>query len=106
MNAMLLLTTSGALVFLTSYPTITDAALLERLQRKGIGKFISFEIPIELVRQRYGGHFAVVAQTLDEVNGLRMLDLDGQRAFKLFRFDELQGPIVQDGAAAELMAVA
>jgi hypothetical protein len=101
MKAMLLLTASGALVILISYPSITHPALIQRLHRKGISKFIAYQIPIELVRQRYGGHFNVVQPTLDEVDGLRVLDLDGQRAFKLFRFAEMDGPIVQEGEAAE-----
>ncbi|CAH2604034.1 Cytosolic protein [Rhodovastum atsumiense] len=101
MNAMLLMTASGSVVYLTSYPSITDPALIQRLHRKGIGKFIAYEIPVELVQQRYGGHFTVIRQTLEEQNGLRMLDLNGQRAFKLFRFEELKGPILHEGELVE-----
>jgi ABC-type multidrug transport system ATPase subunit len=97
MKAMLLLTASGALVILTSHQSATDPGLLDRLRVKGIGKFIAYEIPVELVRQRYAGHFSVVEKNLDESDDLRVLDFDGQRAFKLFQFSELGSPIVHEG---------
>lgn len=100
MKSMLLLTASGALVILTSYPSPLDPGLLGRLRLKGIGKFVAYDIPIELVRERYAGHFTVVHHALDETDDLRVLDFDGQRIFKLFRFAELGTPIVHEGLAA------
>ena len=97
MKAMLLLTASGPLVILTSYSSAMDPRLLERLAQKGISKFVAYEIPIELARQRYGGHFLVVEHDLHESDDLRVLDFDGQRAFQLFRFAELGAPIVHEG---------
>jgi hypothetical protein len=99
MKAILLLTASGALVILTSFASATDRSLLDRLGRKGIGKFIAYDIPLDLARQRYAGHFLTVEQGLNETDDLRILDLDGQRAFKLFRFAELGPPIVHEGEA-------
>lgn len=100
MKAMLLLTAGGALVILTSYSSATAPALLDRLNKKGIGKFVAYEVPLELARQRYANHFVMVAQGLNETDDLRVLDFDGQRAFKLFRFAEMGAPIVHEGAAA------
>ncbi|CAH2600736.1 Cytosolic protein [Rhodovastum atsumiense] len=99
MKAILLLTASGAVVFLSTYPSLTHPGLLKRLKRKGIGKFIAYEIPLELARQRYAGHFFVVEQDLDDIDDLRVLDLDGQRAFRLFRFEELGAPLLQEAEA-------
>ena len=48
-------------------------------------------IPIALAEQRYGTHFSIVKGNLRETDDLRVLDEDGERAFALFRFDEL-GP--------------
>ena len=91
MKAMLLLTSSGPVVILTNSETPTAPELLEGLAEKGIEKFIAYEIPIEMAKERYGAHFAAVARDVHETDRLRILDFNGQRAFSLFRFDEL-GP--------------
>jgi hypothetical protein len=96
MKAILVLAASGALVILTSFPSPMHPALLEKLRIKGIRKFVAFEIPLELARQRYGGHFAVVEKDLHETDDLRVLDFDGPHALQLFRFAELGEPILQD----------
>lgn len=96
MKSILLLTASGPLVILTSYASVTDRPLLERLGQKGIKKFVAFDIPIEIAKERYDGHFFVVAHDLHESDDLRILDLNGQRAFQLFRFSELGPPILHD----------
>ena len=96
MKAIMLITGSGALVILTSYGQITDPKLLERLDGKGIHKFIAYEVPIELAKQRYGGHFQSVLGDLHESDDLRVLDYNGHRAFELFRFDELGEPVIYE----------
>jgi hypothetical protein len=60
MKSFLLMTGSGPVVILTSHESAEDKALLEALQLKGIDKFIDYEIPIDLARERYGGHFTAV----------------------------------------------
>ena len=93
MKSLLLFTASGPLLILTSHESLRDQKLLEVLRHKGIGKFIAFEVPVALARERYGGHFQAVESNLQETDDLRVLDFDGQRIFKLFRFDELGSPI-------------
>ena len=93
MNAYLLMTGSGSIVVLTSHASVLDIALIAMLAEKGIDKFIAYEIPIALAEQRYGMHFSVVKGDLGETDDLRVLDEDGEHAFKLFRFDEL-GPAI------------
>ncbi len=97
MRSILLLTASGALIILTSYASAEDERLLEELKLKGIGKFIAFEMPLDLVKERYGAHFRTVAHDLHETDDLRVLDFDGQRALRLFRFEELSKPILHEG---------
>ena len=97
MHTILLLTASGPLVVLTSHGSALDPVLLEKLKARGIRKFVAFEIPLELARQRYGGHFALVQNDLHETDDLRVLDFDGQHAFQLFRFDELGQPTLHEG---------
>lgn len=96
MKAILVLAASGALVILTSFPSPMHLALVEKLRIKGIRKFVAFEIPLELARQRYGGHFTVVEKDLHETDDLRVLDFDGPHALQLFRFAELGEPMLQD----------
>ena len=92
MKSLLLLTASGPLLILTSHESLRDQKLLEVLKHKGIDKFVAFEVPLSLARERYGGHFHAVESNLHET----VLDFNGQRVFQLFRFDELGSPILQE----------
>jgi hypothetical protein len=94
MKTIMLLTGEGALVILTSYSSPTEPVLLKKLEAKGIEKFIAREIPLEIAKERYGQHFAVVFNDLYETDDLRVLDYSGGRAFKLFKFGEL-GPAIE-----------
>ena len=97
MRTMLLLTAGGPLVILTSHASPFDPELIDKLKVKGIRKFVAFEIPLELARERYANHFTVVAHDLHETDDLRVLDFDGQHAFGLFRFQELGQPTFHEG---------
>jgi hypothetical protein len=70
---------------------------MEKLASKGIEKFIAYEVPYDLAKQCYGGHFSVVANDLHESDDLRVLDYNSERAFKLFSFAELGTGIVYEG---------
>jgi len=96
MKSHLLLTASGPSLILMSHESLRDPNLLEKLKQKGIGKFVAFEVPVSLARERYGGHFQAVESDLHETDDLRVLDFNGQRVFQLFRFDELGAPILQE----------
>lgn len=96
MKTYMLTTGTGPIVVLTSHASIIDDALIEKLAKKGIKKFIAREIPTSLAEQRYGNHFAVVRGDLQETDDLRVLDEDGEHALQLFRFDELGPPLVHE----------
>jgi len=96
MKLLLLLTASGPLLILTSHESLHAPNLLDELKHKGIGKFVAFEVPVSLARERYGGHFQAVESDLHETDDLRVLDFNGQRVFQLFRFDELGPPIPRE----------
>lgn len=100
MKAIMLVSGNGAMVILTSHGSATEPALLDKLAGKGIAKFIAFDVPMELAKERYGGHFDVVMQDLHETNDLRILDYNGARAFDLFTFDELFGPVYYEKSDA------
>jgi hypothetical protein len=99
MKVVMLFPGSGPVVIITSHESVTDPKLLEKLAAKGINKFIAYEIPVELAKERYGGHYDVVIGDLHETDDLRVLDYDGMRAFKLFRLSELGEPVLYEGAA-------
>lgn len=100
MKAYFLFTATGPLVILTSYDSIENPELLERLSSKGITKFVACEVSVETARARYGNHFEVVCRDLYENDDLRVLDYNGQRAFNTFSFSELGAPIFYDRAEA------
>lgn len=100
MKTFLLMTGNGPLLILTSHGSIENSILLDKLLAKGIDKFISYEVPLELAMHRYGGHFNVVANDLHETDDLRVLDYNGDRAFRMFSFDELGEPHVHDPDAS------
>jgi hypothetical protein len=94
MKAALLFTGSGPLVIATSYDSLTDPGLLDKLRAKGIDKFIAYELALDLAKSRYAGHFDIVMRDLHETDDLRVLDFNGERAFRLFHLSELGAPIM------------
>jgi hypothetical protein len=98
MKTAMLMTGSGPLMILTSHTSLTDPALLGKLRGKGITKFIAYEVPLELAEKRYGGHFQAVLSDLRQSDDLRVLDFSGERAFRLFRLEELGEPTMYEGA--------
>jgi hypothetical protein len=88
MKAGIIFTGSGPLVILTSYESFTDPDLVEKLKAKGVKKYLGFEVPIDLCKQRYGDHFPVVLQDLRQTDDLRVLDFDGHHIFLTFSFSE------------------
>lgn len=99
MKTALLFTGSGPLVIATSYGSLTDLGLLEKLKAKGIEKFIGYELPLDLVKARYAGHFDVAMRDLHEADDLRVVDFNGERAFRLFHMKELGSPIMVEESA-------
>jgi hypothetical protein len=93
MHVFFLFTGSGPLVILSSYASVEDPALVHKLASKGIDKFLAYEIPMVLAKERYGKHFDVVCQDLSQTDDLRVLDDKGHRAFHLFAFREMGTPM-------------
>lgn len=96
MKIALLFTGSGPLVIATSHASLTDSGLLEKIRAKGIDKFIAYELPLDLVKKRYAGHFDIAMQDLHESDDLRVVDFNGERAFRLFHLKELGTPVLYE----------
>ena len=46
MKVAMLFTGSGPIVILTSHDSVTDPALIEKLEAKGIERFLAYELPL------------------------------------------------------------
>ncbi len=88
MKTFLLFAGTGPLVLLSSHASVEDPVFLNKLEAKGIYKFIAHEIPLDLVKERYGTHFDIASHDLHETDDLRVIDFDGQRIMRLFKFSE------------------
>ncbi len=96
MKAALVFAGSGPIVILTSHPSLSDPGLVRALKAHGVGKFTAYELPLDVVAARYGGQFQVVMNDARDSDDLRVLDVNRDRAFRLFRFAELGPPLMHD----------
>lgn len=96
MKAGLLITGNGALIYLTSHEKFMNESLIKKFEAKGIDKFIVFEVSVDKAKKRYAGHFDIVVRDLHETDDLRILDYDGNRAFRMFSFKELDEPVMHE----------
>ena len=97
MKAGILFTGTGPILILTSYESLDDPKLVEKLALKGIKKYIAFEIQDDLVKEKYGKHFNVILGDLKQEDDLRVLDYDGHHVFYNFSIDEMGEPIYHEG---------
>jgi hypothetical protein len=81
---------------LTTYESLSDPNLAEKLTQKGIKKYIAYEVSEELVKQRYGKHFNVILGDLKQSDDLRVLDYDGHHVFYNFSLNEIGQPIFHE----------
>lgn len=93
MKTSVIFTGSGPILIITSYASLTDPGLIEKLESKGIKKFIACELDPELVRVKYGAHFTVVMNDVKQTDDLRVLDYNGHNVFYNFSFSEMGKPI-------------
>jgi len=93
MKAGILFTGSGPILLLTSYESLTDSHLVEKLATKGIKKYIAYEVPVDMAKEKYGKHFNVIMGDLHQQDDLRVLDYDGHHVFLNFDFCKLGEPI-------------
>jgi hypothetical protein len=97
MKAGIFFTGTGPILILTSYESLDDPNLVEKLALKGIKKYIAFEIKEDLVKEKYGKHFNVILGDLKQADDLRVLDYDGHHVFYNFSTDEMEEPIYHEG---------
>ncbi|MFO0959227.1 MAG: hypothetical protein U0800_17655 [Isosphaeraceae bacterium] len=89
-------TGSGPVLILTTHDSLNDPGLVEKLQAKGIAKYMAFEVPVEDVKKKYGPQFTSVMNDLKQQDDLRVMDFDGRRIFQLFSFQQMGKPIIHE----------
>lgn len=93
MKVAIIFTGNGPILVLTSYESLADPAFIDKLAAKGIKKFIASELPLDVVKERYGKHFTIIMGDLYQTDDLRVLDYNGYNIFKNFSFKEMGKPI-------------
>ncbi len=93
MRAYIVFSGTGPILILTTYTALTDDRLVDKLNHKGIEKFIAYEVPLEEVRRIYGVPFDVIASDLERAEDVRVLDFNGHHIFSSFSFAILGDPI-------------
>jgi hypothetical protein len=93
MKAGIFFSGTGPILLLTTYESLNDDKLVEKLTQKGIKKFIAYEVPVEMVKEKYGNHFNVILGDLKQSDDLRVLDYDGHHVFYNFSLKDLGEPV-------------
>ena len=96
MKAGILFTGTGPILILTTYESLKDPKLVEKLGQKGIKKFIAYEVSEEMVKKKYGKHFNVILGDLSQSDDLRVLDYDGHHVFYNFSLNEIGEPVYHE----------
>lgn len=94
MKASIVFTGSGPLLILTTYASLIDPEFVEKLEAKGIKKFIAREVPLDLVIARYGALYTAVVNDVKQTDDLRVLDYNGYSIFHTFSFSEMGETVV------------
>jgi hypothetical protein len=97
MKAGIIFTGTGPILILTTYESLENPKLVEKLATKGIKKYIASELPLDKVKARYGNHYNVVMGDLKQTDDLRILDYNGYNVFHNFLFSEMSKPIYHEG---------
>ena len=96
MKAGIIFTGTGPILILTTYESFTDSKIIEKLNTKGIKKFIACDLPLEKVRAKYGKHYDVIMGDLNQTDDLRVLDYNGYNVFYNFSFSEMGKPVYHE----------
>ncbi len=96
MKAGIFFSGTGPILILTTYDSLADPKLVEKLSAKGIKKFIAYEVSDEKVKEKYGMQYNVIMGDLHQTDDLRVLDYDGHHVFNNFSIKELGDPIFHE----------
>jgi len=100
MKAVIVFSSNGPVLIVTSYPSIDDSRFVAKLKAKGIGKFMAWEVAIDHCEELYGYGFRDIVADLKKEDDLRILDFDGHRIFLNFSLAGLHEPFVFEEPAS------
>jgi hypothetical protein len=93
MKAALVFTGSGPILILTSFDSLEQPTLAEKLGARGISRYIAYEVSVDKVKNHYGTRFSIILGDLSQTDDLRVMDIDGHHVFNSFAFEELGQPV-------------
>jgi len=93
MKAGIFFTGSGPILVITSFNSFTDPGLIEKLNIKGIKKFIAHEIAEGMAKEKYGKHYNIIIGDLHQTDDLRVVDYDGHHVLYNFSFNYFGEPV-------------
>jgi hypothetical protein len=93
MKAAMVFTGSGPILILTSFESLEDLSLSEKLGARGISKYIAYEVSVDKVKKQYGTRFSIILGDLSQTDDMRVMDIDGHHVFNSFSFQELGPPV-------------
>jgi len=96
MKAGIFFTGTGPTLLLTSYEAFDDPNLVEKLNTKGIRKYIAYEVPKEKVKEKYGKQYNIILGDLKQSDDLRVLDYDGHHVFYNFSIKDVGEPVYHE----------
>lgn len=96
MRAGIIFTGTGPILILTSYPSLDDPNFVEKLSRKGILKFLAYELDLALVKKHYGRQYDIIMNDVKQKDDLRVLDYNGHNVFYNFPLSQLGAPMVHE----------
>ena len=99
MKAGIIFTGTGPILILTSYESLEEPKLAAKLSAKGITKYIASELELDKVKAKYGNHYRVILEDLNQTDDLRVLDYNGYNVFHNFRFSDMGKPVYQEAGA-------
>jgi len=85
-------TGSGPILVLTTYAAPSDPMFIEKMSDKGVKKFIARELPLELVKSKYGSQYDSIINDVKQTDDLRVLDYNGYNVFYNFSFADMGEP--------------
>jgi len=96
MKAGIFFTGTGPILLLTSYDALDDPNLIQKLETKGIRKYIAYEVPEEKVKEKYGQQYKIILGDLKQSDDLRVLDYDGHHVFYNFSIKDVGEPVYHE----------